>query len=250
MHYYKRNLGDYAKKTGRLSMLEHGAYTLLIDACYDRERFPTRLEAIDWCWARTPDEIAAVDFVLSRFFTLEGDANVQNRIREEITAYHQNAKRNSEIATQREERRRERARSVHEAPPAKHEPPPNQEPLTINQEPRTKEGESRKRSAPPIERPDDVDQQTWSDWLQLRKAKNAPVTQTVLKSAISESAKAGLPLDRFLGIWCARGSQGLEASWLTDSERRQSSHHNGFKTARQQLIEGGAAAIFDGATHV
>ena len=41
MHYYKRNLGDYAKKAGRLSMLEHGSYTLLIDACYDRERFPT-----------------------------------------------------------------------------------------------------------------------------------------------------------------------------------------------------------------
>lgn len=137
MHYYKRNLGDYAKKTGRLSMLEHGAYTLLIDACYDRERFPTRGEAIDWCWARTPEEIAAVDFVLSRFFTLDGDAHVQNRIREEITAYHQNSKRNSEIATQREEKRRERARSVHEAPPANHEPPPNQEPLTKNQEPNT-----------------------------------------------------------------------------------------------------------------
>ena len=37
MHYYKRNIGDYHKKAGRLSMIEHGAYTLLIDACYDRE---------------------------------------------------------------------------------------------------------------------------------------------------------------------------------------------------------------------
>lgn len=135
MHYYKRNLGDYAKKTGRLSMLEHGAYTLLIDACYDRERFPTRIDAIEWCWARTPEEMAAVDFVLSRFFTLDGDTYVQNRIREEVTAYHQNSKRNSEIAKQREDNRRKRARSVHEAPPEKHEAPPNQEPITINQEP-------------------------------------------------------------------------------------------------------------------
>ena len=46
MHYYKRNLGDYAKKAGRLSMLQHGSYTLLIDACYDREQFPTLEEAI------------------------------------------------------------------------------------------------------------------------------------------------------------------------------------------------------------
>jgi len=29
MHYFKRNIGDYHKKAGRLSMLEHGAYTLL-----------------------------------------------------------------------------------------------------------------------------------------------------------------------------------------------------------------------------
>ena len=71
MHYYKRNIGDYAKKAGRLSMLEHGAYTLLLDACYDRERFPTLDEAIEWTWARTDAEIEAVKFVLARFFTLE-----------------------------------------------------------------------------------------------------------------------------------------------------------------------------------
>lgn len=40
LHYYKRNIGDYEKKAGRPSMLEHGACTLLIDACYDREQFP------------------------------------------------------------------------------------------------------------------------------------------------------------------------------------------------------------------
>jgi len=41
MNYFKFHIGDYAKKCGRLSMLEHGAYTQLIQACYDRERFPT-----------------------------------------------------------------------------------------------------------------------------------------------------------------------------------------------------------------
>jgi uncharacterized protein YdaU (DUF1376 family) len=49
MHYYKRNLGDYAKKAGRLTMLQHGAYTLpLIDSCYDRESSSTLEQAIDW----------------------------------------------------------------------------------------------------------------------------------------------------------------------------------------------------------
>lgn len=131
MFYYKRNIGDYAKKAGRLSMLQHGAYTLLIDACYDRETFPTMEEAIEWTWASSTSEIEAVQFVLRKFFDLVDGRYVQDRIREEIETYQRNCENNSRIATEREERRRGaspmRARSVHEAPP-------NQEPRTKNQE--------------------------------------------------------------------------------------------------------------------
>jgi len=144
MYYYKRNIGDYHKKAGRLSMLEHGAYTLLIDACYDREQFPTLEDAIDWTWARTEAEITAVKFVLSKFFTLEGEVYVQNRIKEEIQAYQQMAETNTRIAKEREEKRKkgkpavnDSSRTVNEACPISHEPPPNQEPITINQEPET-----------------------------------------------------------------------------------------------------------------
>jgi len=77
------------------------------------------------------------------------------------------------------------------------------------------------KSAPTssVAKPDDVQAETWADWLHLRKAKKAPVTGTVLAHAITEAEKAGMPLERFLGIWCARGSQGLEASWLKPHER-------------------------------
>lgn len=194
-------------------MLQHGAYTLLIDACYDREQFPTRVEAIDWAWASSAAEVEAVDFVLSKFFTFDGDRYVQQRIAEELAAYHQTSAINRRIAKEREAKRNgactERARSVHEAPP-------NHKPLTINQEPIQKI--TRKR-VNVIHRPDDVDEQVWDDWLQLRKAKKAPVTETVIKSAIGEAGKAGVTLERFLQIWCARGSQGLEASWLTSAEK-------------------------------
>lgn len=139
MHYYKRNIGDYAKKAGRLSMLQHGSYTLLIDSCYDREQFPTLEEAIEWTWASTTEEIEAVTFVLRKFFTLEDGVYVQKRIQEEIAEYHDKATTNKRIAEEREQKRRDaltlgaeksthRARVVNEAPP-------NHEPLTINQEP-------------------------------------------------------------------------------------------------------------------
>ena len=146
MHYYKRNIGDYNKKAGRLTMLQHGAYTLLMDACYDRERFPTKDEAIDWCWASTPEEISAVEFVLSKFFLLTNGVYVQTRIEEEVSKFQENAEKNRIIALKREEKRRNRKRSEHEPctddEPSDNEPPPNQEPRTKNQEPRTKEKSS------------------------------------------------------------------------------------------------------------
>jgi uncharacterized protein YdaU (DUF1376 family) len=243
MHYYKRNLGDYAKKAGRLSMLQHGAYTLLIDACYDREQFPTRDEAIDWSWASSTAEIEAVDFVLSKFFTLVDGRYVQQRIEEEIANYNGTSETNRRIASEREAKRRaaltDRARSVNEAPP-------NQEPLTTNQEPGNQGGEApRKRSTPAaIECPADVDQQTWADWLALRKAKRAPVTETVVCGARSESVKAGMTLDAFLQVWCRRGSQGLEAGWLKPNERvaaATTGRHSGFelKNYREGIAEDG-----------
>ena len=83
----------------------------------------------------------------------------------------------------------------------------------------TKEGSAaRKRSAPPPARPDDVTEQVWADWMALRKAKRAPVSETVLSGARSEASKAFLSLDRFLAIWCTRGSQGLQADWLRPEE--------------------------------
>jgi uncharacterized protein YdaU (DUF1376 family) len=137
MHYYKRNIGDYHKKAGRLSIMQHGTYTLLIDACYDRERFPTLEEAIDWCWASSPDEIAAVQFVLSKFFTLEDDGRyTQARIMEEIAIYHGKCKTNQCIALEREAAKRgskDNESSTNRAPVV-NERAPNQEPRTTNQE--------------------------------------------------------------------------------------------------------------------
>ena len=79
----------------------------------------------------------------------------------------------------------------------------------------------KRRKAEPctVEKPGCVDSQTWEDWLALRKEKQAAVTQTVLNGARKEAAKAEISLEAFFRIWCLRGSQGLEAAWLTPSER-------------------------------
>lgn len=69
--------------------------------------------------------------------------------------------------------------------------------------------------------PDDVSESVWQDWLKLRKAKRAPVSETVLKEARRESEKANMLFEDFLKEWCVRGSQGLKAEWLNNGKQRQ-----------------------------
>ncbi len=91
---------------------------------------------------------------------------------------------------------------------------------TNRQEPsRTVSKATKKQRADALPCPDDVSPQTWADWLALRKAKKAPVTETVVKQARNEARKAGITFEAFLAVWCARGSQGLQADWLKPNER-------------------------------
>jgi len=84
VNYYERHLGDYAKDTAHLSMLEHGAYTLLLDRYYSTEQGIPADQAHRVARARTREEKAAVDAVLAEFFTLSDDTWVNNRAEEEI----------------------------------------------------------------------------------------------------------------------------------------------------------------------
>ena len=94
MNYYKRHLGDYARKAGHLSMLEHGAYNLILDAYYDREQAPTRQEAIRYARARTEEEVLAVEVVLAEFFTEREGRFYQSRVEEEFASAAETAERN------------------------------------------------------------------------------------------------------------------------------------------------------------
>lgn len=74
----------------------------------------------------------------------------------------------------------------------------------------------RKRSAatPKISKPVDVDEQVWSDFLTIRKAKGAPLTATALAGIEREVNKAGMTLQAALETCCARGWQGFKAEWI------------------------------------
>ena len=99
MNYYKRHLGDYAAATRHLSMIEHGAYTLLLDVYYIGEKPLPNDERAIWrlVGARSKDEREAVSVILQEFFTLEADGWHQTRCDEEIGKKQAKAEVNREI---------------------------------------------------------------------------------------------------------------------------------------------------------
>lgn len=236
MHYYKRNLGDYAKKAGKLSMLQHGSYTLLIDACYDREQFPTLDEAIDWTWASTTEEIEAVTFVLKKFFTLENGVYVQNHIKEDLAEYHAKAETNKRIATERETRRKEKSTV---RAPVVNEAPPNQEPITINHKPVTKERESEAKAPRATKK-------CPTDFLLTNELQTWAIAQNITVDLQAETEKfKDYTYSRSISDW-----PGAWRNWIRQAQDYAKSKQkiNGFTTQnpnKQEALEARNRAVAD-----
>lgn len=123
MHYYKKHIKDYIADTSHLTMLEHGAYNILIDTYVITEQ-PLTLD-LDKLFrkvcAKTEDEQKAIVSILDEFFKKTDDGYTHKRIASEIKTY-------IEIG----ERSRENGKKGGK-------PRTNPlGPLTINQEPQTK----------------------------------------------------------------------------------------------------------------
>jgi DNA-binding transcriptional MocR family regulator len=63
-----------------------------------------------------------------------------------------------------------------------------------------------------------VDPSIARDWLELRKAKKLPVTETAVKGVTREAEKAQMSMDEALRTCCERGWGGFNAKWLEDSQ--------------------------------
>ena len=111
MNYYERHLGDYARDTAHLSMLEHGAYSLLLDRYYATEAPIPDDQVHRLARARSPEEIAAVDAVLAEFFVRVDGAWVNHRAEREVAKYLETEpEREAKRANATERQRRARAR--------------------------------------------------------------------------------------------------------------------------------------------
>lgn len=80
MNFYKHFLGDYARDTAHLSMLEHGAYRLMLDHYYATGKSLPADKALLYriCNASGKAERGAVDLVAQAFFPVNGDGTRHN----------------------------------------------------------------------------------------------------------------------------------------------------------------------------
>ncbi len=96
MNYYERHLGDYARDTGHLSLVEHGVYTILLDRYYATESGIPSDQVHRIARAKSKDEKEAVNSVLSEFFTLADGVWINGRAEEEIEKAHGKIKASQE----------------------------------------------------------------------------------------------------------------------------------------------------------
>lgn len=75
---------------------------------------------------------------------------------------------------------------------------------------------SRRAQAPP---PADVREHVWRDFVAVRKAKRAPITDLAMQAIIREAKKAGMTLEQALVVCVERNWQGFRADWYDKAER-------------------------------
>lgn len=203
MHYYSFHIGDYMSHTRHLSLMEDLAFRRLLDFYYLHEQPIKQRDIARQIGMREHEQDVLT--VLNEFFVSTEDGFVNPRADKEIA----NFKAMSEGGKRGAAKRWSKGS---DSPPIS---TPIPSPIaTINQEPITNNHKPKKESATVVARPLDVSEQVWQDWLALRKAKKAAVTQTVLEGARKEAFKLDWPLEKFLVEWCTRGSQGLKAEWI------------------------------------
>lgn len=109
MNYYRRYPGDYMRDTAHLSILEHGAYTLLLDVCYaSGKALPADYDALyRICRAMTKPEQEAVQAVADQFFPVMAEDGLRHNPRadQELDIARESIKKMSEAGRHGAEKR-------------------------------------------------------------------------------------------------------------------------------------------------
>lgn len=261
MHYYQFHIGDYASHTRHLSLMEDLAFRRLLDFYYLHEKPILQRDIARQIGMR--DQEQDVLTVLNEFFISTDEGFVSPRADKEIKDYKEHQAKSAWGAFIRDHKQiasfankevfiakfvcgehKEYIETL-----IKHHVPLMGTSFALDATTPTPTPTNHKpieKKATVVACPPDVSEQVWQDWLTLRKAKKASVTETVIAGARKEAAKVGWTLEQFLTEWCTRGSQGLKAEWINTAQQSIS------KTGEmnQRVISGLTRGLIGGHSNV
>ena len=180
MHYYKFNIGDYARSTRHLTNEEDLAFRRLLDMYYETES-PIPVET-QWVARRIRIDVDVIEVLLNDMFIRSENGWIHPRCDAEIDEYHRQAERNRQNG-KRGGRPKTAVKQASENPVGSDsvssgEPvvtlTTNHKPLTINHEPIIKEV--------PAWFPMDA----WQGWVDMRKKRKRPLTERAETRAINK----------------------------------------------------------------
>lgn len=226
MHFYAFNIGDYASHTRHLSPIEDIVYRRLLDLYYLHEKPLSERSATVARLVNLLDYEAEVHSVLNEFFELiDGTGWINQRADEEILKYYAKREQASK-AGKASANKRLNDRLANDKPDKK------QEKIPIKKKQKIKETRE-------LPCPLNVSHEVWVDFLELRKAKKAPVTAAAIAGIEREAGKAQWSLENALIECCARGWNGFKAQWVFDKEQEKELSRNNWNT-----VEGWASENF------
>ena len=83
--------------------------------------------------------------------------------------------------------------------------------------------------------PDGVEAQAWADYMEVRKAKRAPMTATALKALEREAGKAGVDLNTAVAACAEYSWQGFNATWYAERTALAAPAYKPAQAARPQV---------------
>jgi len=208
MFYYSFNIGDYQSHTAHLSEMEDLAYRRMLDWCYLHEKpLPLDVEEISR-QIRMRTHCDCIAIVLREYFKRTDDGYISDRVQHELSRA---AEKSSKARLSAEARWSTKKTNNANALPTQSE----RNAIPIHQDTNTP---IHKDKATAVAPPDGVSQSVWNDFVKQRKAKKAPVSDTVITKIRNQAEKAGWSLEDALAEICARGWTGFNADWVKEKQ--------------------------------
>lgn len=194
-HWYPRYTGDYSQKTKHLSMIEHGAYVMLMDFYYSNEYLPSSDTSCDLsnddvlmriCCALDEKERDAVRNVVSQFFTWTEDGYINKRVEEELQKRRDISDKRKKAVDAREKKRKQKDKKIGSSGTSNDtscDDTSTPTPTDISL-PKGKESSPRV-----IDVPNFIDGDVWMEWVQYRKEKKKTLTPSTIDKQIKQLTK-------------------------------------------------------------